>query len=62
MMAHAEDLLLKATRVAHQAALDDHFRIKNELAKSGITVDDFSVLPRYQLADFNSAIERIREP
>lgn len=56
-MAQPEDVIRKATRIAHQAALDDHLRIKTNLAKVGITVDDLFIMERYPLADFKSARE-----
>ncbi len=53
-----DDVITQATRAAHQAALDEHVRIKGDLSKHGISVDDFTIMDRYPLADFGDAIER----
>jgi hypothetical protein len=60
-MAHGEGLITMATRVAHQSALEDHLRTKENLSRFGVCVDDFTLMERYPLADFNSALERARE-
>lgn len=57
----ADDLVRNATRIAHQAAPEDNLRIRGDLAKRNISIDDFSIKERCSLADFYAAIERNRK-
>jgi hypothetical protein len=60
-MTQREDLIVKATRIAHQAALNEHFRIKKDLAKMGVTADDFGFMDRFTYADLGLALQRARD-
>lgn len=55
------EAIVRATQVAHQAALDEHVRVKNDLAKLGVCADDFDVMSRYAIAEFDVAIKRDHE-
>lgn len=52
-----DDVITQATRAAHQAALEENLLIKDDLARISISADDFAVMDRYALADFDEAIE-----
>lgn len=51
-------VITQAIRAAHQAAIENDLRVKNDLARVGISADDFAIMDRYALADFDVAIGR----